>query len=83
MNGVSERLLVSHYVNNYGGALRRLNAIRARLLASALARDFGSVRAWRAESGWVQSAAVPMDLSTYEELPNIKQQSREKESAPK
>src|SRR3954463_14813024 len=27
MNGLSERLLVSHYVNNYGGALRRLNAI--------------------------------------------------------
>src|SRR5438132_6970219 len=33
MNGLSERLLVSHYVNNYGGALRRLNAIRARLAA--------------------------------------------------
>jgi Fe-Mn family superoxide dismutase len=103
MNGLSERLLVSHYVNNYGGALRRLNAIRARLaaldwartpvfeinglkreeliaadsvilheiyfeslgghgddpptgreeppdqLAEALARDFGSVTAWRAE----------------------------------
>jgi Fe-Mn family superoxide dismutase len=31
MNGLSERLLVSHYVTNYGGALRRLNAIRARL----------------------------------------------------
>ena len=31
MNGLSERLLVSHYENNYGGALRRLNAIRARL----------------------------------------------------
>jgi Fe-Mn family superoxide dismutase len=31
MNGLSERLLVSHYVNNYGGALRRLNAIRHRL----------------------------------------------------
>src|SRR5436190_4976581 len=31
MNGLSERLLVSHYVNNYGGALRRLNAIRRRL----------------------------------------------------
>ena len=31
MNGLSERLLISHYVNNYGGALRRLNAIRARL----------------------------------------------------
>src|SRR2546425_11043577 len=33
MNGLSERLLVSHYVNNYGGALRRLNAIRTRLAA--------------------------------------------------
>ena len=103
MNGLSERLLVSHYVNNYGGAVRRLNTIRARLgaldwsrtssfeinalkreeliaagsvilhevyfeslggrgdnppdahaeppadLARALERDFGSVRAWRAE----------------------------------
>ena len=103
MNGLSERLLVSHYENNYGGALRRLNAIRARLadldwartpvfeinglkreeliaagsvilheiyfealggegdnpptglaeppadLGEALARDFGSVAAWRAE----------------------------------
>jgi Fe-Mn family superoxide dismutase len=33
MNGLSERLLVSHYANNYSGALRRLNAIRARLAA--------------------------------------------------
>jgi Fe-Mn family superoxide dismutase len=33
MNGLSERLLVSHYENNYGGALQRLNAIRARLAA--------------------------------------------------
>src|SRR3954470_8775980 len=31
MNGLAERLLVSHYVNNYGGALRRLNAIPERL----------------------------------------------------
>jgi Fe-Mn family superoxide dismutase len=31
MNGLSERLLVSHYENNYGGAVRRLNAVRARL----------------------------------------------------
>jgi superoxide dismutase, Fe-Mn family len=103
MNGLSERLLVSHYENNYGGAVRRLNAIRARLatldwaqipvfeinglkreeliaassvilhemyfdslgghgdnppsgteeppaeLAQALERDFGGVKAWRAE----------------------------------
>jgi Fe-Mn family superoxide dismutase len=33
MNGLSERLLVSHYENNYGGAVRRLNAIRSRLAA--------------------------------------------------
>jgi Fe-Mn family superoxide dismutase len=38
MNGLSERLLVSHYVNNYGGAVRRLNAIRARLAALDWAR---------------------------------------------
>jgi superoxide dismutase, Fe-Mn family len=38
MNGLSERLLVSHYVNNYGGALRRLNAIRTRLSAVDWAR---------------------------------------------
>ena len=31
MNGLSERLLVSHYENNYGGALRRLNAIAEKL----------------------------------------------------
>jgi Fe-Mn family superoxide dismutase len=38
MNGLSERLLVSHYESNYGGALRRLNAIRARLAALDWAR---------------------------------------------
>jgi superoxide dismutase, Fe-Mn family len=31
LNGLTEQLLVSHYENNYGGALRRLNAIEARL----------------------------------------------------
>src|SRR5690348_9246752 len=38
MNGLSERLLVSHYENNYGGALRRLNAIRVRLATFDWAR---------------------------------------------
>jgi len=33
LDGLSERLLVSHYENNYGGALRRLNAINDRLAA--------------------------------------------------
>jgi Fe-Mn family superoxide dismutase len=31
LSGLSDKLLVSHYENNYGGALRRLNAIWARL----------------------------------------------------
>jgi Fe-Mn family superoxide dismutase len=38
LNGLSDRLLVSHYENNYGGALRRLNAIQARLAALDWAR---------------------------------------------
>jgi superoxide dismutase, Fe-Mn family len=31
LEGLSERLLASHYENNYGGAVRRLNAIEKRL----------------------------------------------------
>ena len=30
LNGLSDRLLASHYENNYGGAVRRLNAIARR-----------------------------------------------------
>ncbi len=38
LNGLSERLITSHHANNYSGAVKRLNAIRAQL--SAL--DFAS-----------------------------------------
>jgi superoxide dismutase, Fe-Mn family len=31
IKGMSEKLLVSHYENNYGGAVRRLNAIATQL----------------------------------------------------
>ena len=31
LNGLTDKLLISHYENNYGGALRRLNAIEARI----------------------------------------------------
>src|SRR5437762_9219699 len=31
IKGISEKVLVSHYVNNYVGAVRRLNAIGAQL----------------------------------------------------
>ncbi len=35
LRGLSERLLSSHHRNNYGGAVKRLNAIRAELAAAA------------------------------------------------
>lgn len=35
LDGLSERLLRSHHQNNYGGAVKRLNAIRARLRNAA------------------------------------------------
>jgi Fe-Mn family superoxide dismutase len=31
LNGLSERMLISHYENNYGGAVRRLNSITDQL----------------------------------------------------
>jgi Fe-Mn family superoxide dismutase len=119
LNGMTPRLIESHYEGNYGSALRRLNAITRELealdpdtapagainrlkrdeaialnstllhelyfaslggdgrtvpepLATALARDFGSVDRWRKEfialanglaggSGWVVLSWVPRD----------------------
>ena len=31
LNGLSEKLIVSHYENNYSGAVKRLNAITVQL----------------------------------------------------
>ena len=31
LNGLSEKLLQSHWENNYGGSVRALNAVRSRL----------------------------------------------------
>jgi superoxide dismutase, Fe-Mn family len=31
LNGLSKKLIVSHYENNYSGAVKRLNAITAQL----------------------------------------------------
>jgi Fe-Mn family superoxide dismutase len=42
LNGLSDKLLVSHYENNYGGALRRLHAIQAKLDAL----DWSSAPGW-------------------------------------
>jgi len=32
ISGISEKVLVSHYENNYGGAVKRLNAISAQFV---------------------------------------------------
>src|ERR671910_304767 len=68
VRGMSERLIVSHYENNYGGAVKRLNLIEEQLAG----RDFGGVERWRAEfvamgkalaggSGWVLLSYSPRD----------------------
>src|SRR5712671_5662006 len=61
IKGLSEKLLVSHYENNYAGAVKRLTTIVEQFaglgdesqpgaaLSEALARDFGSLDRWRAE----------------------------------
>jgi superoxide dismutase, Fe-Mn family len=43
INGMSEKLLVSHYENNYGGAVNRLNAITAQLAELDFAKAPGFV----------------------------------------
>ena len=126
LNGISARLIESHYENNYGAALGRLNAISeeieqldrgktadqslARLkrdeiaalnstllhelyfaslggdgrvlpdaMASAIAKDFGSVDRWRQEfvgmanglaggSGWVLLTYVPRDARLINQI---------------
>lgn len=41
IKGMSERLIVSHYENNYGGAVKRLNAIDEQLAALDFAKATG------------------------------------------
>lgn len=43
LKGLSEKLIVSHYENNYGGAVKRLNAIEAQLAALDFASAPGFV----------------------------------------
>ena len=43
LQGLSPKLIESHYENNYGGALRRLNAIAAQLEAADFAKLPGSL----------------------------------------
>src|SRR2546427_9456758 len=49
LNGLSERMIVSHYENNYGGAVRTLNAVRADLAALDAATPAHRLRALKRE----------------------------------
>ena len=50
IKGMSERLIVSHYENNYGGAVNRLNAITAQLAELDFAKT-PRLRDQRAQAG--------------------------------
>lgn len=41
LNGLSTKLMTSHHQNNYGGAVKRLNAIRSQLADTAFAASPG------------------------------------------
>ena len=40
LSGLSEKLLRSHHQNNYGGAVKRLNAIRTKLAGLDMRSSF-------------------------------------------
>ena len=49
LNGMSERLIVSHYENNYGGAVRTLNAVRKELASLDAGAPAYRIRALKRE----------------------------------
>src|SRR5437899_6262447 len=49
LHGIAERMLVSHYENDYGGAVRALNAVRAELAALDAKAPGSRVRALKRE----------------------------------
>jgi superoxide dismutase, Fe-Mn family len=49
LNGISERMIVSHYENNYGAAVRTLNAVRREIAARDGAAAPDRLRALRRE----------------------------------
>ena len=51
IKGMSERLIISHYENNYGGAVTRLNAITAQLTELDFASAPGFSDQWAQARG--------------------------------
>ena len=63
LKGLSERLIVSHYENNYGGAVKRLNAISDELKQL----DFGAASVFRI-NGLKREELVAMNSMILHEL---------------
>jgi Fe-Mn family superoxide dismutase len=62
LNGLSERLIVSHYENNYGDAVRALNAVRAEIRGAAGATPPHRLRALKREELAAKNAVVLHEL---------------------
>lgn len=62
LNGLSERLIVSHYENNYGGAVRTLNAVRSELAALDASIPAYRLRALKREELIAQGSIVLHEL---------------------
>jgi len=63
IKGMSERLIVSHYENNYGGTVKRLNAIDEQLAGL----DFGSAAAF-VVNGLKREQLIAMNSMVLHEL---------------
>jgi Fe-Mn family superoxide dismutase len=63
LQGLSAKLIESHYENNYGGALRRLNAITAQLEAADFPKMPGFVL-----NGLKREELVALNSVTLHEL---------------
>lgn len=62
LNGISERMLVSHYENNYGGAVRSLNAIRKELAALDAGAPAYRIRALKREEAMAMGSVELHEL---------------------
>ena len=52
LNGLSDRLIVSHYENNYGAAVRSVNSIQSRLAQlDPTSAPVYEMRRWRSRVG--------------------------------
>ena len=61
LNGLSERLLVSHYEHHYGSAVRALNAVRqelANLDVDGLIHRLGSLKREAPQASWMARESI-------------------------